>query len=83
MCRTRRRASLVDFDDACSSSGRIATTPPAPTVQLIGDDVAGEALDRGVVEQSMDVRARQHAQRPVGVGAGIEADAERHDLRQR
>ncbi len=39
----------------------------------------GKALDGSIVEQTMDVRAREHTQRTVGVGAGIEADAKSED----
>ena len=34
------------------------------------------------VEQTMDVRSRQHTQRPVGLCTRIEADAERHHPRE-
>jgi len=38
MCRTRRGSSDSDLQEACRTSGRIATTSPTATVQVIAPD---------------------------------------------
>ncbi len=36
-CRTRRGSIVVDFDDACSSSGRMTRTPPFRTTHVVSE----------------------------------------------
>jgi hypothetical protein len=50
-CRTRLGTGLVDFDDACTTSGRIATIPPAGTRHSTAD------VDRAAAPHHRAVRS--------------------------
>ena len=49
------------FDDAWTSSGRMAMTPPAGTVHCAGVHALRELMNLRIVKHSKDVGARKHA----------------------
>ena len=70
MCRTRRGTFDCDFDDECTTSGRIARIPPRGTVQSIALNLCRQIAKRFVTQNAEGVRSGEHTRRSV-FGNGI------------
>lgn len=63
MCNRRRGISLNDFDEACTSSGRMATTPPWEAMQSTGE----MRLDNSWMSSSLSTPSVCGRGKPVAV----------------
>ena len=83
ICKTRLGISVWDFDDAWTTNGRIATTPPFGTTQSTGAICAASSWMPSSVSTPRRMGTRQDSQRTIDQGRIVAAYPQREHLAQR